>query len=1134
MKKSLKRGLSFGLSLTFLVTSTLNVGYFLTKESKADDTPDKIEMPIVLYDHMADRIMFERSGASPNYDSNAESSESIAIAGDFGLRNFWLCPGGSTYAGTIEVNHGAVGAVLPTLGENNVPTYSQEEIARLSASLKKYLEIAHYSNNEILKSLENQIVTNGVADLGTYEEAKAKFDNGGKWKDISTCYDYMYYVTSTFWKDTQYDVTKRVDTFNKITLEKDSEGFYTFSSDSNNINKEIIYDAENGNIYNGTNQASGGQGFFPLDYGESTFENNDIKTSGINTQPLGEDLISSDNKYVSKLRADDGKYHNFHFSMKAHCEFTYNEDKNLVFDFSGDDDVYLFINNYLVLDIGGTHGIESASVKLNDIKDQIGLVDGEVYSFDFFYMERNTTGSNIKIKTNMCLREARATSSVIYKDKDGNELKDKENVSAGDKVGLEYTINAGCDDMNDISFKDTKQGVSIGKDGIDLGENGVYVDDKISATIYDKDGNPKQEFTISKDDLNNPEAVRDFCDKINNISLKDGEKLVISGLKKTVEKDEILSSNLEVKVKAPQNVAENGEIIKKDMDVSVEPSNTSVYPKLTPAARVDVEFSTDKPVLRGEAVGIKYTLTTDSDLMKNPGLKDDSIGFEINELGINLSNGTYVKEGESLKLSVIREDGTEEVYELPYEYLNQPDSDEYKNFIKKFGKDELNLNKNDKLVISGLNKNMVEGGITATPVASIDGAEKLSLNANGELVYDYKNLTPSNNASLGELKQYNVTYVSDTNGDLVGDTSEKVNYQENPQHVPTPLPKEGYSFDKWTYVDDGVEKEVDPNEFVVEKDVEFKANFKPNDYPYTVRYVDEDGNPLINEKHGSGKFDTKVNESPVEIEGYIKPDNSAEITITTNVDKNIITFVYKKIEVTTTEPETTTQPVPTETSTVAPSTTQPVSTETSTVAQSTTQPVPTETNTVAPSTTQPVPTETSTATTGTTQPGSTETSTVTPGTTQPATTPSATEPEITHPTIVIPTTTPAGTIPTTIGNQQTQTVSATETTTEGKVSVTKVKKNKKSAKKGKVKGQDEKKKTKKDAVLNISGKEVNSRVNSNTDNSNNTDGSQTENSNVKGTTVQTGESNSIFVFIGLFALSIFGLGLLSFRRKYDK
>ena len=71
----------------------------------------------------------------------------------------------------------------------------------------------------------------------------------------------------------------------------------------------------------------------------------------------------------------------------------------------------------------------------------------------------------------------------------------------------------------------------------------------------------------------------------------------------------------------------------------------------------------------------------------------------------------------------------------------------------------------------------------------------------------------------------------------------------------------------------------------------------------------------------------------------------------------------------------------------------------------------------------------------------------------------------------------------------------------GFVPYRKVKKNKKSTKKGKVKGQDEKRKAKKDAALNISGKEVNSRVNSNIDNSNNTDGSQAENSNVKGTTV---------------------------------
>lgn len=54
-------------------------------------------MPIVLYDHMAERIMFEYAGVSPNYDTNSESDKLLAIIRDFGLRNFWLCSGGSTY-----------------------------------------------------------------------------------------------------------------------------------------------------------------------------------------------------------------------------------------------------------------------------------------------------------------------------------------------------------------------------------------------------------------------------------------------------------------------------------------------------------------------------------------------------------------------------------------------------------------------------------------------------------------------------------------------------------------------------------------------------------------------------------------------------------------------------------------------------------------------------------------------------------------------------------------------------------------------------------------------------------------------------------------------------------------------------
>jgi len=104
---------------------------------------------------------------------------------------------------------------------------------------------------------------------------------------------------------------------------------------------------------------------------------------------------------------------NYHFTYELKTKFTFtprNErNSDLVFEFTGDDDVWVFINGKLAVDLGGVHGQLQGSVNLDTKKAELGLVEGETYELVLFFAERCSTESNFRIETTMQLEEIKPT-----------------------------------------------------------------------------------------------------------------------------------------------------------------------------------------------------------------------------------------------------------------------------------------------------------------------------------------------------------------------------------------------------------------------------------------------------------------------------------------------------------------------------------------------------------------------------------------------------------------------------------------------------------------------------------------------------------------------------------------------------
>lgn len=354
------------------------------------------------------------------------------------------------YSNGTDNSWSRAGLVQEQLGANGMPIYTDAAVQYVAGLLSSgYYNAMSGSCNAVL---QNTFLVSGASRsvLGT---STTKFSDAFKsvktYGNIGTAYDLAWYLLNTIYQpDTNMTTVTGTDgnqhnvpiygmgvgTYSSIVLTDNGNGKYSFNAGYAGNVKKVLYDRTNGTI----SESSNGQdttGFYPID--------------GLGYEQPG---------LLSKTSAINGGVNNGSFTLRGESQFVYEHDKELYFTFTGDDDVYMYINGKLALDLGGAHGRNTKTVKLNDLNaEEYGLEEGQVATFTFFYMERCSDASTFGIETNMELvKRGISVQKNAYDAGYANEIMSGTAVENGRSVYYDLVVtNQSNALMNHICFSDT-------------------------------------------------------------------------------------------------------------------------------------------------------------------------------------------------------------------------------------------------------------------------------------------------------------------------------------------------------------------------------------------------------------------------------------------------------------------------------------------------------------------------------------------------------------------------------------------------------------------------------------------------------------------------------------------------------